>query len=55
LLKHGVQPGTLQIGDQVTVTMNPSLKAADKRGNIVILHRESDGFEWLAKTKRNQS
>jgi hypothetical protein len=51
LLKQGIQPGTLKVGDQVTITMNPSFKPADKRGNMVTLYRASDGFEWSAKLK----
>jgi len=55
LLKQGIQPGTLKAGDQVSITVNPSWKAADKRGSLVILHRASDGFEWSAKVPRKQS
>jgi len=55
LLKQGIEPGTLKIGDQITITLNPSFKSADHRGNMVTLRRSSDGFEWSAKTKRKQS
>jgi len=55
LLKQGIQPGTLKAGDQVTITINPPLKSTANRGNIVTFRRESDGFEWRAKAKRNQS
>ena len=55
LLKQGIRPGTLKMGDRLIITMNPSWKLGDKRGNMVTLHREPDGFEWSAKMKRTQS
>jgi len=56
LFKQGIQPGTLKIGDRITVTANPSFyNPTEKRGNMVTLHRDSDGFEWSAKMKRTQS
>lgn len=55
LREQGIQPGTLKTGDRVTVTLNPAFKLADKRGNLVTLRRESDGFEWTAKAKRRRS
>jgi hypothetical protein len=55
LAKQGVQPGTLKAGDQVTITINPPSKLSDKRGNLVELHRASDGLEWRAKRKQKRS
>ena len=55
LRKQGIQPGTLKNGDRVAITINPSFKPAEKRGNVVSLHRESDGFQWSAKVKRTPS
>jgi hypothetical protein len=51
LLKQGIQPGTLKVGDQVTITMNPPLKPGWTLGSLVTLYRASDGFEWSAKLK----
>ena len=51
LIKQGIQPGTLKVGDQVTITMNPPLKPGATLGSLVTLHRASDGFEWSAKLK----
>ncbi|MCU1337341.1 MAG: hypothetical protein JWO19_2922 [Bryobacterales bacterium] len=56
LLKEGIEPGTLKVGDRVTVTANPYLKPrATSFGSLVALHRESDGFDWNAKMKRKRS
>jgi hypothetical protein len=42
----GIKRETLKVGDEVTVTMNPSRTAADHRGALKTLHRKSDGFGW---------
>jgi len=42
----GIKRDTLKIGDEVTITMNPSRTAADHRGALKTLHRKSDGFGW---------
>ena len=54
LRKQGIEPGTLKAGDRVKIIINPSFKQ-DKRGNVIALRRESDGFEWSATVKRKQS
>ena len=55
LRKQGIMPETLKIGDEVTITMNPSLKPGERRGIIKTLHRESDGFEWDTNVKQHRS
>jgi hypothetical protein len=52
LRKQGMEPGTLKIGDQVVITMNPPIKPGARLGSLVALHRASDGFEWRAKARK---
>jgi Family of unknown function (DUF6152) len=52
LLKQGIHPGTLKVGDRVTITMNPSRKPGAAVGSLVTLRRASDGFEWSARMKQ---
>jgi hypothetical protein len=42
----GIKRDTLKVGDDVTVTMNPSRTVGDHRGALKTLHRKSDGFGW---------
>ncbi|HEV3332211.1 MAG TPA: DUF6152 family protein [Bryobacteraceae bacterium] len=42
----GIKRDTLKVGDEVTITMNPSRTAGDHRGALKTLHRKSDGFGW---------
>ena len=42
----GIKRDTLKVGDEVTITMNPSRTPADHRGALKTLHRKSDGFGW---------
>jgi hypothetical protein len=44
--QQGIKRDTLKVGDEVTVTINPSRTAADHRGALKTLHRKSDGFGW---------
>jgi uncharacterized protein DUF6152 len=44
--QQGIKRDTLKIGDDVTITMNPSRTPADHRGALKTLHRKSDGFGW---------
>jgi hypothetical protein len=44
--QQGIKRDTLKIGDDVTITMNPSRTTADHRGALKTLHRKSDGFGW---------
>src|SRR5215475_2614289 len=44
--QQGIKRDTLKIGDEVTITMNPSRTASDHRGALKTLHRKSDGFGW---------
>jgi hypothetical protein len=55
LLKQGIQPGTLRVGDQVSITMNPPRKPGAALGSLVTLRRASDGFEWSARIKQKAS
>lgn len=47
--QQGIKRDTLKIGDEVTITMNPSRTANDHRGALKTLHRKSDGFGWGTK------
>jgi hypothetical protein len=42
----GIKRDTLKVGDEITITMNPSRTAGDRRGALKTLHRKSDGFGW---------
>jgi hypothetical protein len=44
--QQGIKRDTLKVGDEVTVTINPSRTAADHRGALKTLRRKSDGFGW---------
>jgi Family of unknown function (DUF6152) len=44
--QQGIKRDTLKVGDEVTVTINPSRTPADHRGALKTLHRKSDGFGW---------
>jgi hypothetical protein len=44
--QQGIKRDTLQVGDEVIVTINPSRTADDHRGALKTLHRKSDGFGW---------
>ena len=44
----GIRRDTLKVGDEVTVTINPSRTPGDHRGALKALHRKSDGFGWGA-------
>ena len=44
--QQGIRRDTLKVGDEVTVTINPSRTAGDHRGALKTLHRKSDGFGW---------
>jgi len=44
--QQGIKRDTLKVGDEVTITMNPSRTPADHRGALKTLHRKSDGFGW---------
>ncbi len=46
LRAEGFGRSVLRVGDEVTVTMNPSRSTSDFRGALVTLHRESDGLGW---------
>ena len=46
LAAQGVKRDTFQVGDEVTVTINPSRTAADHRGVLKTLKRKSDGMGW---------
>ena len=52
LRRQGIEPGTLQVGDQVTITMNPPRKPGAAMGSLVALRRASDGFQWSARIKQ---
>ena len=43
---QGVTRTTLQIGDEVVITGNPSRTAGLSRLKMNTLHRKSDGFGW---------
>jgi len=42
----GIKRDTLKVGDEITITMNPSRTPGDHRGPLKTLHRKSDGFGW---------
>jgi hypothetical protein len=42
----GIKRDTLKVGDEVTVTINPSRTDGEHRGALKTLHRDSDGFGW---------
>ena len=44
--QQGIKRDTLKVGDEVTITMNPSRTPGDHRGVLKTLHRKSDGFGW---------
>ncbi len=44
--QQGIKRDTLKVGDEVTITMNPSRTPGDHRGALKTLHRKSDGFGW---------
>ncbi|HLI84742.1 MAG TPA: DUF6152 family protein [Bryobacteraceae bacterium] len=44
--QQGIKRDTLKVGDEVTVTINPSRTVGDHRGALKTLHRKSDGFGW---------
>jgi hypothetical protein len=46
LREQGMGREVLAVGDEVTVTIHPSRTAADHRGALVTLYRESDGLGW---------
>jgi hypothetical protein len=43
---QGITRNTLQIGDEVVITGNPSRTAGLSRLKMNTLHRKSDGFGW---------
>jgi hypothetical protein len=43
---QGITRNTLKIGDEVTITGNPSRTAGLARLKMNTLHRKSDGFGW---------
>jgi len=43
---QGINRNTLKIGDEVTITGNPSRTAGLSRLKMNTLHRKSDGFGW---------
>src|ERR1051326_6469333 len=44
--QQGFKRDTLKIGDDVSITINPSRTTGDHRGVLKTLHRKSDGFGW---------
>jgi Family of unknown function (DUF6152) len=44
--QQGIRRDTLKVGDEITVTINPSRTVGDHRGALKTLHRKSDGFGW---------
>ena len=44
--QQGIRRDTLKVGDEVTITMNPSRTPGDHRGALKTLHRKADGFGW---------
>jgi hypothetical protein len=46
LSRQGIEKDTLQPGDRVTITGNPSRNAADHRLRIGGITRPSDGWNW---------
>ena len=44
--QQGIRRDTLKVGDEVTITINPSRTPGDHRGALKTLHRKSDGFGW---------
>jgi hypothetical protein len=46
LQRDGFGRDALSVGDDVTITMNPSHTRQDHRGVLVTLHRHSDGLGW---------
>jgi len=44
--QQGIKRDTLKVGDEITITMNPSRTPGDHRGALKTLHRKSDGFGW---------
>ena len=49
--QQGIQRGTLKVGDEVVVTINPSRTPGDHRGALKSLRRKSDGFGWDANPR----
>ena len=49
LAAQGVKRDTFQVGDEVTVTINPSRTPTDHRGVLKTLRRKSDGMGWGTK------
>jgi uncharacterized protein DUF6152 len=46
LSRQGIEKDTLQPGDRITITGNPSRNAADHRLRIGRITRASDGWSW---------
>ena len=46
LSRQGIEKDTLQPGDRLTITGNPSRNAADHRLRISGITRPSDGWNW---------
>jgi hypothetical protein len=46
LSRQGIEKDTLQPGDRVTISGNPSRNAADHRLRIGAINRPSDGWNW---------
>ena len=44
--QSGIGRDTLQIGDDVVITMSPSRTPTDHRGVLKTLHRTKDGLGW---------
>ncbi len=44
--QSGIRRDTLKVGDEVSITMNPSRTPGDHRGALKTLRRKSDGFGW---------
>jgi len=46
LSRRGIEKDTLQTGDHVIVSGNPSRNPADRRLHLVEITRPSDGWKW---------
>ena len=53
--KQGIHRDTLQVGDEVTILINPSRRPPDHRGVLTSLARKSDGFEWAERHKKDRA
>jgi uncharacterized protein DUF6152 len=46
LSRQGIEKDTIQPGDRVTISGNPSRNAADHRMRMAAIARPSDGWKW---------